>query len=379
MSSVGQDTEFFCFDTVRGHCVPAHSLGIKKEKSKIDYYGSYFRDGYAIEFNTPPSTCRAGIWENLARVMEYVKLNVLPKHIQLITDPVTNIDLEELKSAPADLKVLGCNPTFDAYKQQEKIVNVDPMTLPFRTTGAHMHFSFNSNDSVNSTEKHTLAELGILAKYCDLMIGLPFTIIFGDDKEFQRRTLYGTAGEFRQQHYSKDCYGQDINGFEYRVLSSRLYQHPGVFGLFFGIFKYLCQQRNVLFTAGWNDKLNKPLVRAINTGVGALGLLQEFSNAMALYTKFDVEGMNGIGYIPKDWAAAIIKMRDMRQTNAIIDKFQMWDGQLYAHWGWSEYNDHNKIDPSIPRSKSYYGTKMTGARISTATQQPLIKEEPWLL
>jgi hypothetical protein len=305
--------------------------------------------------------------------MEHVKLFVLPKHIRLITDPVTNIDLEELKSAPADLRVLGCNPTFDAYRQEEKTVNVDPMTLPFRTTGAHMHFSFNR------LEERSLPELGILAKYCDLMIGLPFTIIFGDDKEFQRRSLYGTAGEFRKQIYEKDFNGIPLYGFEYRVLSSRLYQHPGVFSLFFGIFKYLCGQRNALFTAGWNDKLNKPLVRAINTGVGALELLQEFSNAMSLYTKHDVEGMKGIGYIPKDWAAAIIKMRDMRQTNAIMDKFQMWEGQLQAHWGWSEYNDHNKIDPSIERGKDYGGAKKIGPRISTVNHVPFIKEEPWLL
>ena len=373
---IGQDTEFFAFDTVRGHCVPAHSLGIAKTKVNVDYCGSYFRDGYAIEFNSPPASCRAGIWENLAKVMKHVKNNVLKEHIILITDPVTNIDLEELKSAPADLKVLGCNPTFDAYKKEEKTVNVDPMTLPFRTTGAHMHYSFNSH------EKHKLSALGILAQYCDLLIGLPHTIIFGDDKEFQRRTLYGTAGEFRKQVYEKNTYGGPIEGFEYRVLSSRLYNHPGVFSLFYGIFKYLLGNRNSLLTAGWNDKLSVPLARAINTGVGAMELLEEFSNAMKLYMKIDVEGMNGLGYIPKDWAAAIVKLRDMRQTNSIIDKFQLWDGQLYAHWGWSEYNDHNKLSEELTtlRGKdTYTGIKKTGPRASTVSQVPLIKEEPWLL
>lgn len=372
---IGQDTEFFCFDTIKGHCVPAHSLGIAKTKKEVDYYGSYFRDGYAVEFNSPASTCRAGIWENLARIMQGVKKAVLPLHIKLITDPVTNIDLEELKSSPADLKVLGCNPTFDAYRKEEKVVNVDPMTLPFRTTGAHMHFSFNQG------EKHDLSELGVLAQYCDLMIGLPHTIIYGDDKEFQRRTLYGTAGEFRKQQYKGYYSGTSIEGFEYRVLSSRLYNHPGIFSLFFGIFKYLMENRNRLLSAGWNDKLNEPLSRAINTGVGALELLQEFSSAMVAYMKVDVEGMNGIGYIPKDWAAAIIKLRDMRQTNAILDKFQMWEGQIQAHWGWSEYNDHNKLSEELIalRGKDPYSRMRTGPRTSTVSHVPMIKEEPWLL
>jgi hypothetical protein len=371
MAMIGQDTEFFCFDTVKGHCVPAHSLGIDKKKTSVDYYGSYFRDGYAIEINSPASSCRAGIWENLARVVAKVKY-VLPKHIKLITDPVTNIDLEELKSAPDDLKILGCNPTFDAYAQREKSVNVDPMTLPFRTTGAHMHYSFNAS------ENYELGDLGLFAKYCDLVIGLPFTIIYGDDKEFKRRSLYGTAGEFRSQKYEKDYMGKPITGFEYRVLSSRLYHHPAVFGLFYGIFKYLLEQRRSLIAAGWNEKLDEPLQRAINTGVGAVELLQEFDSAMKIYAKKDIEGMNGLGYIPKDWAAAILKMRDMRQTNAILDKFQVWEGQLQAHWGWSECNDHNVI-PAEERRTDFSGKRKSGPRTSTVCHVPLYKEEPWLL
>lgn len=373
MAMIGQDTEFFAYDTVKGHCVPAHSIGIKKTKTKIDYYGTYFRDGYAIEFNSPPSSCRAGIWENLSRVMQHLKYNVLPSNITLITDPVSSIDLEELKTAPDDLKVLGCNPTLDAYKKEEKVVNVDPMTLPFRTTGAHMHYSFNRG------EDYSLSDLGILAKYCDLTIGLPFTIIFGDDKEFQRRTLYGTAGEFRKQAYEKDYTGSPIYGFEYRVLSSRLYHHPGVFGLFFGIFKYLLEQRPSLLAAGWNDKLDEPLSRAINTGVGALELLQEFSSAMKVYAKKEIEGMNGLGYVPEDWAAAILKMRDMRQTTGIMNRFQMYEGQLQAHWGWSEYNDHNNINPEDRKPVAYSKQRRTGPRTSTVSHKPFIPEEPWLL
>lgn len=352
---IGQDTEFFAFNTKKGRVVPAHTIGISKKKAEVSYAGSYFRDGYAIEFNSHPSVCRAALWENIASTMVGLK-RFLPKDIILITDPSANIDLEELQTAPADLKVLGCNPTLDAYGECEKVIDVDPMKLGFRTTGAHLHHSFGSG------EVKSLEHMGMMAKYCDLLIGLPFTIIYGDDKEFLRRTLYGQAGEFRKQQYKSTYYpSTTIQGFEYRVLSSRLYNHPAIFGLFSGIFKYFCE-KVAPWEPSWNKALDKPLQRAINTGVGAIEILEEFSKTMKKYQTelFSNTGMSGLGYIPKDWAAAIIKLKDMRQTNDILSRFQLWEGQSQAHYGWSEYND---------------GV----ARSSTVGHVQLIPEKPWLL
>ena len=366
--SLGQDTEFFVYNVAEGHVVPAHTIGIAKKKVLCDWHGSYFRDGYAVEFNAPPSTCRAGLWENLAKAMQKFRglddnrygqksLSAIPSGMVLITDPAMDIDLEELKSAPADLHVLGCNPTLDAYKMEEKCINTNPLELPFRTTGAHLHFSFPPGTF------YSKSDLAILTRYLDLTIGLPFTVIYGDDKEFRRRTLYGTAGEFREQKYEGG-----YQGLEYRVLSSRLYHHPGIFGLFAGIFKYLLSKPQVLLDAGWNEALSAPLQKAINTGVGAAELLEEFSKFLGTFPSFyDRDGMSGIGYIPKDWGNAILKLRKMRLSNGILDRFQMWEGQTQAHYGWSEYNDHSKT------------AGLTVERSSTVSHEPLIKEEPWLL
>lgn len=354
---LGQDTEFFVFDTKEGRAIPAHKIGVEQKKTQADYYGSYFRDGYAVEFNSPPATCRAGLWENLARAMAYFKRHKsFDGRYTLITDPIVPVDLSEIDLWPSDLKVLGCNPTFDPYIEEVKAVQVDPLTLPFRTSGGHLHYSF-----AGTGKSLSLAELGTLSKYCDLTIGLIHTVVFGDDKEFHRRSLYGGAGEFRDQKY-KSLYGGNlpIQGFEYRVLSSRLYNHPGVFGLIVGIFKYMLKQYAVLLNEPWNSKLDDPLRNAINTGAGSTELLEELGKFLTGLKVYDATGMNGIGYIPKDWGAAILKLREMRLKNGVMDRFQMWEGQLDAHWGWSEYNDHK-------------------TRSSTVSHMPLIKEDPWLL
>lgn len=384
---LGQDTEFFVYDTTNGCVVPAHSIGIAKEKKQIPYGGAYFRDGYAMEFNGPAASCRSGLWETLAKTMDsarngYVETDVwnsktgmynltqetpaIPKGFKLITDPCATIDLSQIKSWPKDLHVLGCNPTYDAYGQCEKTVEVDPLELDFRTTGAHLHFSSGAGF------RPTLSQLGTYAKYCDLLIGLPFTIIYGDDMEFKRRTLYGQAGEFRKQEYPCSYGAQGVTyGFEYRVLSSRLYNHPGIFGLFSAIFKYTLERWRDLDAAGWNSKLDEPLRLAINTGQGATSLLSEFSKVLSDYAKPDSSGMNGLGYIPKDWGAAILKLRDMRKSkDSTLNRFLMWEGQLQGHWGWSEYNDHN-----VP----FKNAKGVGARSSTVAHKPIVEEAPWLL
>lgn len=360
---IGQDTEFFVYNTTEGRVVPAHSVGIKKEKTKVMWEGSFFRDGYAVEFNSDPYPCRAGIWEKLARTMNVFqhgssengysssRISALPNHLKLITDPAADIDLEELKTAPKDLHVLGCNPTLDAYKMEEKRIDINPLELPFRTTGAHLHWSFPLATRLGKSE------LAHLTRFLDLTIGLPFTIIYGDDKEFRRRTLYGTAGEFREQHYPDKS-----QGLEYRVLSSRLYHHPAVFGLFTGIFKYLLKNYTQLLAISWNEKLSEPLQVAINTGEGAVELLEEFSKVLSSHKKvlYEPSGMSGLGYIPEDWGKAILALREKRKNEGILDKFQMWDGQLQAHWGWSEYNDH-------------------ASRASTVSHTMLIEEESWHL
>lgn len=330
---LGHDTEYFAFDTKTNKPVPAHKLGIppkeeaKEEKSEWGRCnGKYFRDGYAIELNSDPVTCRAHIWNAQSRILRALR-EKLPKNIELITDPCVKIDLADIRKGPDDVRTLGCNPTYDPYARKINEIDVNPLELTFRTSGAHLHMG---------VETDNLDELAILAKYSDLLIGLPFTVIFGDDLEFQRRTLYGRAGEFRPQLYNS----KRQRGFEYRSLSSRLYNHPAIYSLFLGIWKYVMSYGwKKLIEGGWNDKLNEPLQKAINTGSGAEDLLAEFAKHLKLPTinrnpsySLDFE------YVPKDWGAAILALKQKRKEGE-FDTFHLWKGTCTdGHWGWYEAN-----------------------------------------
>jgi len=73
-------------------------------------------------------------------------------------------------------------------------------TSNLRTTGAHIHFSW---DGINQEQ------IEETVKACDLFLGVPSVII---EPENTRRELYGKAGEFR--------FSGDWERAEYRSLSS---------------------------------------------------------------------------------------------------------------------------------------------------------------
>jgi hypothetical protein len=350
---LGHDTEYFIFSKKDNRVVPAHTRNFPKEKTQDDWYdGQYFRDGYAVEINNPPSNCRASLWELQSETLIKLQEKKLHKTDTFIADPWAKINIkEDILKGPDDVKQLGCNPTYNPYLKRINEINVDPLKLPFRTTGAHLHMSFNAGDPCPS-----LDDLGNLALAADLLIGLPFSIIYHDDKEFLRRKLYGRAGEFRPQKYSGG-----VNGFEYRVLTPRLYTHQGTFGLFVGIWKGVLQVHRKYFMSNpISDKIKPKLEQAINKGKGGEELLEDFSKFLTHNkSAFRVDGWGGtIGYQPKDWGSAILKLREMFDKGH-FDKLRiLTDSQ--AHWGWYECN--------------------TGKSNSTTIgNRPVEKEEPWNL
>jgi hypothetical protein len=141
-----------------------------------------------------------------------------------------------IKDFPPDLLELGCSPTMSAYTDQQQTIHVNPKTLLYRTSGAHLHMSFkvNSISAWGNPVPQPRQNWSPWTKVADLLLGVPFTYVFGDELEVKRRKLYGKAGEYRFQQYPSGG-----TGLEYRVLSSRLWNHPGTFSLFTGIFKYI--------------------------------------------------------------------------------------------------------------------------------------------
>jgi hypothetical protein len=361
---LGQDSEFFLFDTIQKKFIPAHTYVKTKKEYKKEAEGYlpsnyFFRDGYAVEMNSRPSCCRAQLFEdvrNICRSMfqdpNFRSKSVLPPHIELRTDPLVYIDPKEIPSWPADLWELGCSPTFNAYTEGTIPIQVDPMTLPFRTCGSHFHASGNTRfEDIQMCFK--------IAKVCDLMIGLPATVVFGDGLEFERRTLYGRAGEFRQQHYPSDQVG-----FEYRVLSSRLWNHVATFSLFSGLMMYVLTESFLSkILDKWDPKIEEPLQKAINTGVGAVELLEEFEKLIPKSKEFYIKGgwkdkadlPTYFMYVTppnnskrRDLTAQSFltlreKMKEFGPTPATCLPVQNYKPESIApeaHYGWAEYATH---------------------------------------
>lgn len=298
---LGQDSEFFLIDKTNGKSIPAHKFFPPKDEAftydTASFYSAggfdtnphykhlgsggklkVYRDGYAVEVNSDPVNCRAWLWEDLRSALEFARKSAnLPENIIFSTKPLVPIDLNEMEEWPQDLKILGCSPTLDAYSGTRKVIRVDPQTLPFRTSGAHLHISDIDSITVEPRQWATFIKL------CDLFIGLPQTVLFGDELEFERRTLYGQAGEFRKQQW----------GLEYRVCSSRVLNHVAIYSLFTGILRDLVAYHFFKLADAWNPKIEEPLIKAINTGEGAIELLDDMLkhlNAMG-FTRVPLHGV----------------------------------------------------------------------------------------
>lgn len=356
----GHDTEFFLWDTKKEEVVPSFKYFGKKEeepefpnfsctwglpvipepenlKSRWRKDSSWcnnssgpvrvFRDGLAVEVNSVPVQCRAWIWQDIRRALGLAEARFgkrKPANLIFSTRPYVKIDPKGIKDFPEDLKVLGCLPSLDAYTEAQKTIKVDPLRLPFRTSGAHIHVSFSYAPREEDWAPYI--------KIADSLAGVAHAYIFGDELEFKRRKLYGQAGEFRFQTYNP---GENpIYGLEYRVLSSRIYNHPGMFSFFFGLFKFIiAPYANQLWTA-WDPGVEDYVREAIN-----LGSPSAFEKAIPFAEKLIrlFPARYELGLARCDWKALLDHLKELNL------KGEFPDGGIYthdwpeAHKGWREY------------------------------------------
>lgn len=353
--SLGHDTEFFLWDSQKEKVVPAYKFFPTKEETKSasiyeavstnrqlskieDRFrvpsltsGSgqsfrFYRDGLAVEFNSDAVGCRAWIWQDLKAAMAIAHstaLKGLPDHIRFTARPWVPITPQLMRYLPNDCKILGCSPTLDAYSDKRREILVDPCKLYFRTSGAHLHFSFEEEQPPENWRP--------IIKLADLLIGVPFTYIFGDELEFKRRKLYGQAGEFRFQKY-----GGEKTGLEYRVLSSRLYNHPAIFSLFSGLWRYaVCDNYHRLWEY-WDAALEDDIQEAINVGTPTLfpRLLEVGGKMVKDIGAWCSVKLNRHLSLLDMWA----KLRKMNEAGefpdaGVINKLDFPE----CHYGWGEY------------------------------------------
>ena len=202
---VGSDPEMFIVNKETGEVVSSIGL-IPGEKGK-PWVDKAWPEGFGLEidnvlaeFNIPPVSTKEDFIKNMNFMKEYIREFV--KRV----DPKLDILCAASKIVPEDqlnhpiAKLFGCSVDYNAYTENPNPKPKGELTN-LRSAGEHIHFSYN-NFNVESSL--------YLIKLFDIFLGLP-SIIF--DRDRKRRSLYGKAGCFRLTPY----------GFEYRVLSAKMY------------------------------------------------------------------------------------------------------------------------------------------------------------
>lgn len=350
-SRIGQDIEFFAWDKEKQEVLPSWKWWPKQEEaitlgSNTEFPASVrgyrrdwsfdpvkvFRDGLAVELNTSPTTCRAWMWQDAMLGLMVTAPEDVP-NFTFTTRPYVEFSDEFRAGFPKDLQILGCNPTFDAYTERQKHVSVNPKKINFRTSGSHLHMSFTTPRGLTyvDTERQVLPQecWAPIVKLADLLIGLPATYVFADELEFKRRKLYGQAGEFRFQ----EAYG----GIEYRVLSSRIFNHPALLSLFTGIWKYLIPEYSRLWL-NWDKAWEDELQQAINEGTNMEKFFPVWDHMVQELGR-QFEYTLGTTMLTSESAPVWKKLRELNLAGTFPDGGVYSETFDEAHTGWTEYAD----------------------------------------
>lgn len=229
--SFGNDPEVFVLDE-NGIVIPAFTFLPHKDSASyedatefVKLQGSdqpertgrkVFYDGFQAEFTCPAHTCFGYgcdyVRYGLKSVIEKARA-VNPK-ARLTYAPVVDIPMDLLANSPQEGVALGCDPSKNAYTGTENpaLSNLDPFTLPFRFAGFHVHFGYGKKpESFNRRVVRAL----------DAIAGVVSVALFQGMEDPRRRAFYGLAGEYRTPEH----------GMEWRVLSSCVMVHPGIYHL----------------------------------------------------------------------------------------------------------------------------------------------------
>lgn len=210
---LGADPEIFV-ENGKGELIPAfeflpdHESAIKNEPKLMDKIRGTgyqpFWDGYQAEFNVRADFCIAYMMDSVREGLKKTLQDARKKDpsAQLSLKTTMDIPLERLATDDRRYVQFGCTPSLSVYPD-ETFPEVEPDTIPFRSAGGHIHFSYNRDVKE--------AVIGL-----DRVLGVLCVSLFQKYDDPRRRILYGRAGEYRKTPY----------GMEYRVLSNAWLCNP---------------------------------------------------------------------------------------------------------------------------------------------------------
>lgn len=196
---LGADPELFLVRN--GEIISAEGLigGTKEEPKPISKKGHFIQeDNVMVEYNIPPVDTEEDFVSEHKFVLDYLTILAnLQDGAKLAIQASGELDRKYLQSDQA--KTFGCEPDFNAWKQQfnpEPSKEVQNGTL--RTCGGHIHVGYKDPDYKTSR---------LLITAMDATLGLQSLLL---DKDERRKSMYGNAGAMRLKNY----------GVEYRTLSN---------------------------------------------------------------------------------------------------------------------------------------------------------------
>lgn len=240
--TIGCDPELF-LQNEKGEIVSAHNLipGSKAAPFKTKY-GAIQVDGVAAEINTTPTDRYDYFNMYIRETLNDVQTRV-PEH-RLLFQPVAVFGKEYFDSLPDDVKLLGCDPDYNAWTGQ---VNPAPSCDTYmRTAAGHVHIGWTNVD--NPMDESHFEDCRILAKQLDYCLGV-YTLLWDNDS--RRRQMYGRAGAFRSKTY----------GLEYRTPSNMWLRHESlwtqVFSMAYTAIDGLVSGQGKIFEDEFGDQVRK--------------------------------------------------------------------------------------------------------------------------
>lgn len=205
---IGCDPEVFVQDTKTGKFVCGEGLIPGDKLSPFPVEGGAVQvDGTALEFNIDPASTRVEFVGNVCRVFDTLK-KMVPKHLQLVTQPYALFDRDDFKTFSKKSLMLGCEPDYDAYTGRPNPPPAPDRGNTFRTASGHVHVGWGSGMDPKDPDHITIC--CEVAKQLDFFVGFPSLFFSTANDERSRRRLYGKAGAFRPKPY----------GLEYRTPSN---------------------------------------------------------------------------------------------------------------------------------------------------------------
>lgn len=211
---IGADPEMFIVNSKTNTVVSSIGM-IPGEKGKPWVDKNWEEEGFGLEidnilaeFNIPPVKTKNDFVRVLNFMKDYIRNFVknVNKDYDILCAASKMVPEDQLRHPIA--KLFGCSVDYNVYTESENPKPKGEKTN-LRSAGFHIHMSYNDYNIDSSL---------YLIRLFDIFLGLP-SIIF--DRDRKRRSLYGKAGCFRLTSY----------GFEYRVLSAKMYSSDELIGI----------------------------------------------------------------------------------------------------------------------------------------------------